>query len=658
MEDQDLYQEYTTENPIVNNEELTQRADPLSLDLKDDYLVETIDNRIDDSRRFFKKNYNLYERRKKLEEFVFGRQIDQKEKELKSYESRYLDNAIYEIEASLKPLAMSRLPDMIVTPGQDTKESKKVAEDVSKIIDSDLKKRENRIALGIAFKHLPVYFTGIIKAIWNVEKDDYEFRVIHPDLIDVDATCTSNNADDMSFIAEIINTTPQECFMRFPNAKEELKEELRKDGILPPEGEPKNKDLLSDIKIREVWFTDYKKRNDKWERIEGVVWKYKNCILHKMKNPNFDYEGEEKYFTYEDINNLNSKTEVGVEDMQAMMLGLEIPDNISKETIYRNYFKMPRKPYFFLGYDQWRKMPYDETSRIEQNYRNQENLDRRGKRIVEKMEGRIKHIWSKDSGLKKTDIEKMDLDNPRQDVLVEGQVNQVHAEVRPEQVSAQEFRDLDQTRQRMYAVAGANAIRGELQTDVATSNQIAREADFTRADDLVEDTINAASEWMADWSMQFIKLRYTDDHFRKLFGQSGQITFYKINQDMIEDGMEVTIKSSGTDKLKAQKQAMEMAGMQLVDPLTFYEDLGLSNPVGRVEKLILFQTNPAMYMARYVQGLENTTAMANQLVAPAVPQQAGQPPTSTPQNPSMGNTSAIPTEPQESAPQGSPRGLV
>lgn len=663
--EQELYQGYSADNPLMNEEELTGRSDPLTLELDDEYLIDTIDSKIKDSRQFFAKEYNLYDRRKKNEQFVFGRQIDEKEKnqELKKYDGRYLDNVMYEIEASLKPLAMSRLPDMIVTPGNDTEESKKTAEDVTLIVDSDLKKRENRVALGTAFRHHPVYFTAIIKAIWNVEKDDYEFRVIHPDMIDVDHTCNTNNADDMGFVSELINTTPQECFMRFPKAKEELTEQLRKDGILPPEGEPRTKDLQSPIKIREVWFTDYKKHNNKWERIEGVFWKYKDCIMHKMKNPDFDYEGTIKYFSYEDINDKSTRKELKSEDMQSMLLGLEIPQNVVEETVYRNYFKMPRKPYFFFGYDQWHKIPYDESSRIEQNIRNQENLDKRGSRIVEKLQTRTKHIWSKDSGLKKNDIEQMDMDNPKQDALVEGNVSQVHNSVPPERVEAAEFKDLGDTRERMYSLAGANAIRGEIQSDVATSNQIAREADFTRADDLVEDTINAASEWMADWSMQFIKLRYTEDHFRKLSGKNGQMTFFKINQDMIEDGMEVKIKSSGTDKLRAQKQALDMAKMQLIDPLTFFEDLDLSNPQGRAEKLIMFQTDPATYFIKYVQKMGNTEAMVNGLLGPGAAQQLqGQSPAApaptAPVNPTAANTAQVPSAPPTGAPQGSPRGLI
>jgi hypothetical protein len=294
--------------------------------------------------------------------------------------------------------------------------------------------------------------------------------------------------------------------MRFPDKKQDLLDELRDDGLpIDEDGNMPTTSLLSEIKIKEIWFDWFKKKGDEWEKISAVMWKYKKCVLKKMKNPNFDYEGESKYFTYETPGDKTTKQEVKPEEMMMAMLTGQTPPNMQQEQVYRNYFDAPHKPFFFLGYDQWGKIPYDETSRIEQNIRNQENLDKRGKSIVDKLVGRVNHVFSTEGGLKADDIMKMDLDDPRQDLLVQGDVNKVHTTIIPERPDASEFKDLDDTRSRMYSVAGATAIRGQLQSDVATSNQIAREADFTRADDLVEDTINSCCEWMAQVSLHHYK---------------------------------------------------------------------------------------------------------------------------------------------------------
>src|ERR1700689_5018624 len=79
-------------------------TDPLALDIPDDELSDIVDKRIRDTRNFYKSDeYDLYTRREKLEMYRFGRQIIQKEKDklLKKYESRYLDNVLYEIESTI-----------------------------------------------------------------------------------------------------------------------------------------------------------------------------------------------------------------------------------------------------------------------------------------------------------------------------------------------------------------------------------------------------------------------------------------------------------------------------------------------------------------------------------------------------------------------------
>jgi len=672
-------------NPINPDEGVINAIDPLALDIPDEELVKVVDRDQKERKKFWTNNYNLFERRTKLEEALFGRQIQQKEKdkELKKYEARYSNNALYEIEASIKPVAMSRLPDLIVTPGNKTKEAKDSADDISKAVDDDLKKRQNRQVLGLAFKHLPIFFTGIIKTRWNPElgKDgDYEYVNVHPDNIMIDYTASTASADDMRTIPETVSLTVQEVIMRFPSKKKELFDALKKEGLALGEDDFTWKDLASPIKILEVWFTWYKKgetgelsttpnteRGIKWEKVEGVLWKYKDVILKKMKNPNFDYKGDEQVFTYDDPSQENSKRSLLPEEVQMASITGMLPPNTQTEQTYHNYFKMPKKPYFFMGYDQWGKVPLDETSRIEQNYYNQESLNEQGKQIINTLKARVKHIWSTDGGLNAEDVQNADMENPKLDMLVDGNVNEVHASVTPERPDQAQFTALQQTKDGMFGLAGATSLTGQLQTDVATSNQIAREQNFTRADDLVEDTINAASEWMASWALQFIKLRYTQDHFRKLLGAKGSITFLKLNRDKIDDGMEVMIKASGTDKIKAQNNAMDMAklGPPYSDPVSFFTDMGMSDPEGRAEKGMLLASAPELYIQKFIMGNDTTGSMIDALNGQGAAQAAGGPMTpppppegQPPQQPTPTDTTQVASQPPTGAPAASPQNGV
>ncbi len=639
MDDKSL-QGYNKVTDIQFSEGLaTTPTDPLALDIDDKDLCEIVDKRIRDSRNFYKgKDYDLYARRARNEMYRFGRQILQKErdKQLKPYSSRYLDNVLYEIEATIKPLAMSRMPDLMVLPGNDSEEAQLMAEEVSKAVDTQIKERENRKVLGLASQHLPVYFTGVVKARWNPEIDDYQFECIHPDLIDVDHTSPTNNADDMQFVSQIVPLTVEEVVMRFPDKKEKFFVELKADGLCMGE-EPNWKEMATTINIREVWFTWYKKHTDKeWERVEGVLWKYKECILKKMKNPNFDYEGETRFFAYDED---ESKRELNEVEFGQILETGQLPPQVKQEQVYHNYFRQPRKPFFFFGYDQWGKQPYDETSRLEQNINNQMSLDKRGRQIEETLNSRGHHVFSKEAGLTPADIEDLDMNDPDTDLVVDGNVNMTHAYIPPERPTAPEFEDLQNTRDRMYGVAGSSATRGQIQSDTATTNQIAREADYTRADDLVDETVNPAAQWMAEHALQFIKLRYTEDHFREILGVAGSVVFTKLNRNMVDQGMLITIKASGTDKLRAQNNAMNMAKMQMIDPYNFFKDMGLSDPEGRTELLILAKADPVAYLSKVVKNIDTSQALATALMNANLPT-PGMAPVGPPpqpmQNPVMG----------------------
>ena len=602
--------EQLIDNPFIPKEGLISAQDPIALNIEDKKLIEIIDDWVDENKRKFNSEYDLDTRRKENEKYYFGRQLKEKDKkgEVKTYQSRYINNEIWESEAYLKPLALSKLPDFKVITTNEADESKQSADDLTEVVNTDMKSRKRREVLGLGFKHNPIYFIGVIKAIWDFQKNDYDFIIVYPDNIVFDFYASSKDSTEMRVVAEYLPITPKEVLMRFPDKKEEFLAELRKEKNINVEDIPE-KAMASKIKIMEVWFTWFEQNGDKWERIEGTLWKFNKVMLKKGKNPYFDYSGEKRLFTYKD----EKKEELPLEQLQMMAMGQEMM-GIQSQQVFRNYFKDPQKPYILIGYEQWGKTPIDETSRVEQEIPLQNSLDKRGQQVDEMIDrARGKHIWSKLGGLKADDLEELDMSDPEVDMLVDEDVNKVHAFIPGEQPSAQMFKDKQDSADKIRAKAGVQAITGEIQTDVATTNQIAREANFTRADDLVEDTINYASEKMAQWAMQFIKLFYTEEHLKEAHGQDGSIIYKKLHRDLVDDGMEVVIKSSSTDKLRAEKLAKEAAQLQMIDPLSYYEDVGLTDPKGRTKRLIDYMADPLSYAMKHVEGLETTGQQVNAL---------------------------------------------
>lgn len=598
--------------PIHRPDTIVQLADPLTLDLPEQTFIQVIDKRIRESETWFNSKKDLKTRRERNKDYLFGRQLPR----LKTHQSKYVDNIIWQAENTIKPIALSRLPDLTVKPGNDTDESKQNAKNVTAVINNDIRKRENRKVLSLAFRHNPVYLIGIIKPYWDPEDGDggdYKFRAVNPDNVVFDHTATSADPDQMDFIAEAVEISIKECLMRWPKKADELLRHLFNTNKLQAGDEDKDEKLATKIKIWEVWFDWWEKATNengekKDRKITGVAWKYENVLLGKMKHPYWDWQG---------------KTVMQGDEMQmrmAMMMGQQLPT----KTVYANFLTNPSKPYVLVAYEQWGEQPLDETSRIEQVIYLQDNVNKRGRQITDMNDtAKGRHVFSTLSGLTKPDVEAMDLDNPNTDIVVNGQLGDVHAYIPGTPANPGLYTELSNDREKVFSAMGTNSTtRGEKSGDeTATGRQILRESDFGRIDDLVEDTINAAAEKMAAWAMQFIKRFYTTEHMRRIIGEGGDITFQAITQDSIEDGMEVVVSASGVDKLMGKREAYERAKMQLTDPLSFFADINASDPQGRTEKLMLFNIAPELYLQKYVYK-QDVTQMAMALQRQPAPGQS------------------------------------
>lgn len=628
----DTYNKEKVNSPIPI-EDVGEVTDPLALDIPDEKLIKIVDKWIEDTRHFYKEEYDLYEVRKRNETYRFGRQVAQliKQKKLKDYEARVLDNVLYEIETTEKPLALSQLPDLIVSPGTNTDESKKLAEMITQVVNSDLQKEQTRKVLGMAWQHRPVYRVGVIKCVWNPQLfggiGDYEFIFVHPDAIDLDQLAVEADADKMRYVSHKVSLTVERVLMMFPKAKDKFLEELRGQGIMSKnDEEPSWRAMATPIDIREVWFTDYEKAEGKeWKRVEGTLWKYRTCMLGKMKNPYYDYTGEKQTFTYDNPMLESSRRKVTLDEMKQSLLTGQMPPNVQQEQVYHNFFDSPKKPFFFMVYDQWGKQPLDETTHLEQNIYNQDALDSMNKQIQETLKKRGHHIWSKLSGLTAAMVKQMDHNNPNEDYIVNGIPSQQHEFIPPERPTPQEFEDTDRIHDRMYAIASATSIRGEVQDEAVTNNQIGRESNYTVMDDMVEETINKAAQWIAGWSMHMIKTRYTQEHFRKILGDKGEWVFMQVHQDFVEDGQSVMIKASGTDKLRKQNNALNLAKMDKIDFLSLYQDMDLDDPEGRTAKIVSQHTDMPLYLSAFVETSATSTPQLAQKLMAITQQQQNQP---------------------------------
>ncbi len=650
MESSEQSQRFSTETGVIAT------LSPLSIEIPDPQLLTYIsDLEKQATAHWDSPEINLKNRRKQLIKYLFGRQLIGKD--LKKYDSEFLDNIIYEFEATLKSLAVSKMPDITVEAGGigRSEERKLTAEMLTKFFAKYIDGDQNKKDLGMMFKHMPAYLIAARKYRWDATKDigDIVEEVINPDNILLDHTAISSNPDEMLFIIHYVEKTAKEWSMLFPDKEEEILKEVGKANPTMAGNANKNDVLMAQkVKVAECWYDwfdkaeDFDPKNPKFNFTSGVAWKLsKDVLLGKSKNPNWDYEGH-------DVTTLNGQP-VPPEIMEQIALTGQQPPGFEVKRVFNNYFKFPKKPFIFMTFDQFLRSAIDETSRIEQVVPLQKSMDdveRQTDSMVKNHKG--KHIWGSDSGVDKKNLKKMDMNNPDVDVVVKGDPSRVHDFIQPVMPPGEMFVHIRNRRDRMFAKVGAHgATRGEVTTDVATTNQISREADFTKNDDLVNDTILYVSTESIKARLHMMKLRYTSEHFERMAGtEEGKYLHLRLTNDSIDDGMEVTVKASTTDKLRAERNAQAMASLGYSDPYFFMKDLGIPDPETRAEAVFLYNTNPALWYEKIVLG-KDITALAQQItqstgLVPSPTQPAPVAPVAPAVAPTPMDTSAVPTEPQ------------
>ncbi|HEX9060897.1 MAG TPA: hypothetical protein VF941_12015, partial [Clostridia bacterium] len=452
-----------TINPLLNKDEVDVIRDPLHLELEDDKFLEFAKRLKRESDEFWmdagKTGLNLTKRREENEKYLFGRQYSGVQ--YKKYASTAQDNILYEAEAYLKAMALSKMPDITVTPGDDSDEKKEIAKMLSKVLTSDLQSRERKRILGLAFKHVPVYFIGAIKPFWNPQKGkfgDRDAKVVHPANLTLDFRATSNDVKDMDYIFETCENTVKEICMKFPDKEKEFYQELRKWNVFgdPNDSTVKNENneagMNSKVKYIEVWFKWYdhpegEKDKDVWEEVIGVAWYFQGILFKKMRHPYWDWSGTPQTFSYE-LKEIEPgkykrvRKPASNSQLKDLVTGVN-NDNLETETIFHNHMDYPEFPYILLGMDQWGKTPIDETSRIEQAISVQKTYDKRNKQLDEIIDrSRGKGVFSSSEGITKDDVANIDMADPQQKVLIRGDVGKMFQWIPGEQPAPAMFQSI------------------------------------------------------------------------------------------------------------------------------------------------------------------------------------------------------------------------
>jgi hypothetical protein len=565
--------EYDSEQDI-KQEEIVLPEPSLELPIDDNTLVAVLTQKISKSESFYKDKLKLDKRRTENQDFWLGKQLDTSK--FDEWQVPTVDNMIWQNTETRIAIASGRMPDIVVTPTDNEAKSKEAAKTLQNGLKLKITSESTKRMVKDGLRQQHINFTAAIKCRWNKnigESGDYEFYLCNPLAIGIDHTATIPHegftADNAEIIYEWIEEPVSVVLSKFPNKKEELFKLLN-----IKQGTPRQ--MMTKMRYLEVWFTWY---DETGQQLEGVCWKYNNLILDKQKNPYFDWKGIQKAIEGED---------------GAPML----------QEYFNNFFDRPRKPYIIFSHTNLGKCPIDDTTPIEQSIPLQKSANKRLRQITEIADNAVPKKAFAGDYITKEDARRVTND-PEENIWFDGanDVSKAVTTLRSDPPSPLLYQDLVGTRQQIDSKFATHSVtRGELQTqESGVSKQITREGDLTISDDIVSIVVERVVSEMANWATQMMKMFYVDAHWVKDMGQDGELVAVALQQDLIEDGMAVSVSSSSTDKASKKDMAIALVGQKANDPLSLFEDLEVPNPKERARRMITFNMGGQDGFARYAK---------------------------------------------------------
>lgn len=548
----------------MDNQPTTTTTDTSTFDLKlsDDDLLDLIKKPLQESEQYWdtklksirEDNMNLW-----LPNHLANKQIY-------DYQENYLYQSpkIFTSVETTCSIVNSRIAQPEVMPAEDTLISKQVAKDLQKALFAHAEKYRALDIFRIATRNLLLKRVGFIKLRFDPlvgDKGEIVPEHVAPEDIVVDQDAKWGEVP--RFIAQKIrNKTIEELLAQFPDAQQKVLEMIGVTRIDKNGDRVLYKTMLGKKKnIWEVWFKFFEDGQIKG----GVMWCDENTriVLGKEKNPNWNYEEE-------------------------------------SDERCSNLLDYPAPPFIPLNYLNDGTSYIDLTTVVEQTAPLQRIVDRTGLQISENVEMAGSGLIFNTVMITKGDIALL-TGAPDERIGVKGKVGDAVMRIAPPPLPnyVMEYKlaaekDIDN------AFATHDISRGEQSTNPTLGqDQMQRSQDYTRMDDISRAIERAATQYNR-YLVQMIKVYYTEEHWFKATGEDGQFDHVVISSDLIEDGLDVSVEAGSTlplDKQGQREAALELAKDGLIDPMSLFEDLGMSNAKKRMERLVKWKTDPMSFIA-------------------------------------------------------------
>jgi len=456
------------------------------------------------------------------------------------YQSNTVENRIFEAVETLVPIATANVFHFTCKPGSENEDSVQRADKLRKVLQNKYRTLSMQEKLEQVVREMLLYKFGVLEYFWNKRTDDLDVQVVDPRLILIPKLRTDPH--NLPYVIKLLEFTRDEFEEEFPST--EVDEMIISSNVdLKKKGAEEKKT----IKVFEIWTND------------TVAWIGGGQVINKIKNPYFDFTGDEQ----------------------------------NGETIFRNHLNQPEKPFVFFTAFKASNTPVAAKSLVDITIPIQDAINTQKRRIIDNLRtmGNGQILIDSDA---MSEEQASNLTN-EPGLIIRGEGVASENKMRREAgvpLPGAHFSNLQHSEAVFDNIMGTHsATRGSAQAKTLGQDILSRQQDYTRVD-LITRVLNRGVERMANGLVQLMKMFYTEMHTIKIIGEEETLEFVRLNQDDIENFIEIEVKAEQTlpmDEISQRTEAVQLWQLGALDPVTLFQRLKFTNPEKAAERLVLWK---------------------------------------------------------------------
>lgn len=521
------------------------RQDYFTIDTPDTDLVRMIDKKLANARPENKKREVEGNRNEK-----YWGEDQLKGIPLRWYNSKIVQNRIYLGVETIVPIMTANPPAPVVTAATDKDKSKELAKRLEQTLLDKYDTDNQQLLFQMISRHWLLYKIGTLKIRYDDKIDDFVVEFVHPNKI-IFGDKGYFNTD--VWIAEYLEHTVKELIELYPEREDDIMANFAP-GVSASEVV-----LGTPVGHFEYWCEDG----------SFTVDKYNDVILQKKLNPYLSWN--------------------------------------NKEFAKDNHFRSPKKPYMFMNSQNLGRHIWDDTTPVSQVIRIQDGINLLHRIITDTAADQGILIGAQDYILM-DELYKY-TGGPLEKLSVKGSdATKALFRLPPKQLQSYAMEMLLHLEDAADNIMGTHSTtRGERSKQPTLGQDVlAKESDYGRIDGAVRGLEKVADE-LFNWETQVMKLKYKKAHYISRLGDSDASVMEEFKGEDIEDGIKITVKQGSTlptDKLSQRQEAIELAKLNKIDPITFFERMSYPNPRETAKRLVMYNIDPKLLFPELVDEIE------------------------------------------------------